>query len=264
MNCAGLEKELRGLLEAVLRENTKPMRDSLDVLDISDTAVVLEASAARLVQEAERRRIARDLHDGVVQTLTALVADLEYFRTRSLPSRDSQIVQKVETWQSLAREGLDSIRQALGSLRAANGASTSFDLLHMIEALLNGLQDEGYSIEFECPDWPAELPGAYTAQLFSIVREALVNISKHADATRITVALFHLESSLFLSIADDGKGMTQLAQMEATTRGYHQGLIGMRERAALLGGRLTLESIPGRGTRIDIEIPWEFRTKSII
>src|SRR5437588_622715 len=81
---------------------------------------VLDAPITRLVQDAERRRLARDLHDSVVQSLTALVADLDYFRLRQLAANgeaDQQVVERVETWQALARESLAAIREALGGLR---------------------------------------------------------------------------------------------------------------------------------------------------
>src|SRR6266566_8163769 len=90
------------------------MLDVLDALDAVDT------QATRMVQEAERRRIARELHDGVVQSLTALVADLEYFQTRCLPTIDQTsraVAEKVATWQELARDSLTSMRDALGGLR---------------------------------------------------------------------------------------------------------------------------------------------------
>lgn len=80
---------------------------------------VLDSPAMRQAQEAERRRIARELHDGVVQSLTALVADLEYFQTRYLPTIDQTsraIAEKVAIWQELARDSLTSMRQALGGL----------------------------------------------------------------------------------------------------------------------------------------------------
>src|SRR6266705_219023 len=94
------------------------MLDVLDALDAVDT------QATRMVQEAERRRIARELHDGVVQSLTALVTDLEYFRTRHFPKTgdmNPEVVAKLALWQELARESLTSMRQALGGLRGHGG-----------------------------------------------------------------------------------------------------------------------------------------------
>ena len=229
------------------------------MLDALDTPHALDIPAVCLAQEEERRRIARELHDGVVQSLTALVADLEYFRTRYLPSHEEesqQISEKVESWQELARESLTSMRQALGSLRATNTlADAQDDLPRAIEGLLSRMQSAGFRVEFECDNWPALLSAEYTSNLYNIVREALTNISRHANASTISVFLFCFESRLFLSIADNGVGMAQSTSSARHGSGYHQGLIGMRERAAMLGGRMTLESIPSRGTRIDIDIP---------
>jgi signal transduction histidine kinase len=157
------------------------------------------------------------------------------------------------------------MRQALGSLRegSAHGcgpaqAAGIGDLAYAIETLLARMRSAGYRVEFECDDRPTYLPGEYTSNVYAIVREALTNISKHADATIISICLFCFESHLFLSIADNGVGMARSpsgSPARERKSGYHQGLIGMRERVALLGGQLTLESVPTRGTRIDIDIP---------
>jgi len=217
---------------------------------------VLDSPATRFAQEAERRRIARELHDGVVQSLTALVADLEYFRTRCLPTigqTSREVAQKVETWQELARDSLISMRQALGGLRTPS--DLDLDLEHAILVLLNELREEGYSVAFEYDDWPTILPLEYTSNIYYIVREALTNICKHAKASSINVCMFCFEGYLHISISDDGLGMKKQIATTHANNGYHQGLIGSRERATLLNGRLTIESAQGRGTRVDVDIP---------
>ena len=98
---------------------------------------VLDSPSIRLAQEAERRRIARELHDGVVQSLTALVADLEYFQTRYLPTMDQTscaVAEKVATWHELARDSLTSMRQALGGLRQPG--DVDFDLEYAVQEVL--------------------------------------------------------------------------------------------------------------------------------
>ena len=217
---------------------------------------VLDSPASRFAQEAERRRIARELHDGVVQSLTALVADLEYFRTRYLPATSqasSEVVEKVETWQELARDSLTSMRQALGGLRKPS--ELDLGLEYAIEVILTELRDTGYTVQFECDDWPALLPLEYTSNIYYIVREALTNISKHAKASSIKVCMFSFEGYLHVSISDDGVGMKKQRVSAKANSGYHQGLIGLRERATLLNGQLGIESDPGRGTRVDVDIP---------
>src|SRR5436309_4089680 len=208
------------------------MLDVLDALDAVDT------QATRVVQEAERQRIARELHDGVVQSLTALVADLEYFRTRYLSANEEigqKIAEKVETWQELARDSLTSMRQALGGLRTPSELERGLE--YALEGLLRQMQSAGYRVEFGCEDWLALLPFEYTLNIYYIVREALTNIYKHAKASTISICMFSFEGHIYISIADDGKGMAKGASLASRGSGYHQGVIGMRERAALLGGR---------------------------
>lgn len=221
---------------------------------------VVDSPAARFVQEAERRRLARELHDSVVQSLTALVADLEYVRTRRLTSGDAdpELAARLEMWQELARDSLTSMRQVLARLRERSDAE--FDLEASIQELLTEMLNAGYTVTYECDRWPATLPYAYAANLYSVIRESLTNIRKHAAATHINIFVFCYEDWLHLSIEDNGVGMAlspfaPAFVSEQEQDGYHLGLIGLRERVAMLGGQLTLESAPGKGTRIDVSIP---------
>ena len=230
------------------------------MLEIADT------SLTRFAQEVERRRIARDLHDNVVQSLTALVADIEFFtRQFAHDGADSnqEVEEKLEAWQELARDSLTSVRQTLGDLR-----SSSFEngLEQAIQKLLDDFHDAGYTLTYECTDVPTILPPEYTMHLYSIVREALTNISKHAQASHIMLFLFTHEDRLYLSIADNGVGMKNAHQTpkgltnHKSTRthinnGYQQGLLGMQERVVLLGGQFSIESQSDRGTRIDVDVP---------
>jgi two-component system sensor histidine kinase UhpB len=217
---------------------------------------VLDSPITRLVQDAERRRIARDLHDSVVQSLTALVADLEYFRARDLAASGEagqQVAEKVEMWQALARDSLASMREALGGLRIPS--EIDMGLENALEMLLASLQSAGYRVEYECEDWPAVLPYDFTSNLYYIAREALTNIEKHANASTIHICMFGYEGHVYISIADDGNGMAKNAPVVSRGSGYHQGILGMKERAAMLGGRVTIDSAPGKGTRVDIDIP---------
>src|ERR1041384_5821629 len=110
---------------------------------------VLDTSILYCVQEAERRRIARDLHDGVVQSLTALLADLEYFRTCHLREGGGETAQelaaKVATWQELARDCLMSMRHALGGFRAGEAER---DLETLIQSLLLEMEQVGYTVTY--------------------------------------------------------------------------------------------------------------------
>jgi signal transduction histidine kinase len=219
------------------------------------TVEPIDARGVRFVQEAERKRIARELHDGVVQSLTALVADLEYFRTRRLALAEGvgqEMAEKLETWQELARSSLVSMRSTLGGLRPH--VHEAFDLSTALDSLLNELRLAGYTVTEECDDISITLPYEYASNLYYVIREALTNICKHAQASHITLFFFIQEGYLHMSIGDDGIGMLMAPQL-ATLDGYQQGLLGMRERVKLLGGHLSLESALGKGTRIDVELP---------
>ncbi len=221
-----------------------------------DSSAMLATSALHMAREAERRRLARELHDGVVQSLTALVADLEYFRTRSLPASSevsAEVAEKLLVWQELARESLLSMRQTLGGLRG--GSELEAGLEAAIAALLARFEQSGYAVVYESNDWPRFLPDEYTINIYYMVREALTNIRKHAQASRITLFLFKLEEQLHIGIGDNGIGMPISSSSSPSPAGYRQGLIGLRERAALLDGLVTIESRPGEGTQIDIVIP---------
>ncbi|HZO74251.1 MAG TPA: histidine kinase [Ktedonobacteraceae bacterium] len=221
---------------------------------------VVDSPAARFVQEAERRRLARELHDGVVQSLTALVADLELARMRRLTSGETgpEPTTRLDLWQELARASLTSMRQVLAGLREHSDAA--FDLEASIQGLLTEMLNAGYAITYECDRWPATLPYEYATNLYAIIHESLTNIRKHAAATQINIFVFCNEARLNLSIEDNGVGMqlssfSDASLSEQKQDGYHVGLIGLRERVALLGGQLMLESAPGKGTRIDVSIP---------
>lgn len=216
--------------------------------------ITMDASTTRMAQEAERRRLARELHDGVVQSLTALVADLEYFRTRRLPGSatdTAEVAEKLEVWQELARDSLLSMRQALGGLRKHTGLERGLEAA--ITTLVAEFQQDGYTMIYECSDWPQLLPDEYASNIYFIVRETLTNIRKHAQATKITLFLLKHEEHLHISIGDNGLGMPAISPT-VSAPGYQQGLIGLRERVAVLHGQLSIESAPDRGTRIDVDI----------
>jgi signal transduction histidine kinase/DNA-binding CsgD family transcriptional regulator len=218
---------------------------------------VLDSPSIRLAQEAERRRIARELHDSVVQSLITLVADLEYFQTRQLPTLDQSgqaVAGKVAAWQELARDSLTSMRQALGGLRQPG--ELDFGLEYAIQVALSELREAGYTVVFECDNWPIQLPLKYTSNIYYIVREALTNVGKHAHATSIKVCMFCFEDHLHVSISDDGVGLRKQSVVAHINGGFQQGLIGMRERTALLNGQLTIESVHGRSTCVDVDIPF--------
>jgi signal transduction histidine kinase len=241
-----------------------------------------EAKTTRLAQEAERRRIARELHDNAIQSLTALVNDMAYLRlgkhADNAGSMEDTMLSKLEEWHELAQESLFAIRQTLSGLRPQD--DQSFDLEAAVEALLTSLQHAGYLVTFESSSWPVSLPSGYASHLFYIIREALINISKHAHASTIIVSMSGFEDRLSISVSDDGIGIpsgaeqhtqttgltSALSSHKDQTNGYHQGLTVLRERVALLGGNLSFanEAITGKGTRLEVEIPLPLKNSTSV
>ena len=217
---------------------------------------VLDSPSIRLAQEAERLRIARELHDSVVQSLSALVADLEHFQTRHLPILDQTnqtIAAKVAIWQELARESLTSMRQALGELRQPGELVCGLE--YAIQMLLSEFREAGATVIFEYDTLPDQLPAEYTSHLYYIVREALTNISKHAHATSIMVSMSAFDDHLHIIIRDNGIGMNVQTATDQIYNGYQQGLIGVQERVTFMNGKLTIQSIASSGTCVDVVIP---------
>ncbi len=219
------------------------------MLELSDYVLT------RVAQEAERRRIARELHDGAIQSLSALVNDLELYRLHQFSSteHDSQALSaKLDDWHTLARASLLSMRQTLEGLRSHS--DPEFDLLVLIRSLLADMRSLGYTVTLDVSAWPAPLPFVYSSHLYYCIYEAMTNIRKHAHAQNVNVFLFTDEDTLHVSVVDDGVGLPPSPEVSPQA-GSRQGLIGLQERVSLLGGHLSLTSKPDQGTRVDIAIP---------
>jgi signal transduction histidine kinase len=206
------------------------------------------------VRKSERRRLAHDLHDTVVQPLTALLISME---TVSQPGDAEISPAQIIAWKALAREAVQSLRSTMSGLRAAPSEDVALpDLLR--HHLVPQVQSRGLPIELQCAAWPAELPSDWTTSLYLTVREALMNVEKHAHATQVMVRLRADASRLYITISDDGIGFAPKrgkGAESAATGGSGFGVAAMRDRVRHLGGRLTITSGAARGARIDIVIP---------
>jgi PAS domain S-box-containing protein len=203
------------------------------------------------IQEEERRRIARDLHDQLGQQLTALRMNLEVARIRM--DGDPAMLAQAQRTQQLA-EDLDrsidfltwELRPAaldhLGLSAALEGLVTGWAQRFEVAADFNVLGAEGIRL-------PLDVEG----NLYRIVQEALHNVVKHANATHVTVFMEYRGSEILVVIEDNGKGFDTAVFDDGHHK--HLGLVGMRERAVLAGGRLEIESTPGTGSAVIVRIP---------
>ncbi len=205
-------------------------------------------------QEEERRRLSLELHDELGQALTAISFDLAAIEKELPPELIPRIREILAETGSLVNEVDDQVRELALDLRPY-----MLDDLGLVPALrwyVNRYAKRlNIEVEFEAIDLEDRLTADMETALYRVVQEALTNVARHAQANRVSVCLERKVSTVTASIEDDGRGFDekQLAGREAPQRGI--GLLGIRERATFLGGSLSIQSHPGEGTRLAIEMP---------
>lgn len=199
------------------------------------------------VQEAERRHLARELHDEIGQLLTALRLLL-----KPGGSDPGQATDRAEEARGLVDDLLQRVRSLSFELRPA-----ALDQLGLVPALLALF--ERYTaltavlVDFKHQGAERRFSADVETAAYRLVQEALTNIARHAAVAGATVRVWTSADALHVRVADRGRGFDPQAAMAAP---HSSGLAGMRERVALLGGRLVIESRPGHGTEITAELPW--------
>jgi PAS domain S-box-containing protein len=241
--------ELRAAIEALRNEVKERRLAEASALSLADR---VQAMARRLgqAQEAERRRLAAELHDGVCSNLAAIGLNLVLLQ-RQLPLTDTA---------GMARRLSELI--ALIDEAKANAKDISVDLRPLLlddRDLLSALEEyarkfegsTGIAVEVTGADSGRRLPAEEKIALFRITQEALTNCAKHAHAKAVAIELNTDADHLALSIADDGVGI-DLIGGNGITQGL--GLLSMQERAEAIGGKWRIESAPGRGTRVMVRV----------
>lgn len=200
------------------------------------------------IQEAERARIGQDLHDELGQTQTAVL-----LRVRAIIEAKSldEARRHAEAAHAISLEAMEATR------RLARGLSPvvlkDFGLSTALERLCEDMaSSSGIEIEFHAPDDLGRFDAAIEMAVFRVAQESLVNAARHANATRVRVHLTKRESSIELTVADDGRGIAPRAAGDAKAG---LGLAGMRERVVLVGGTFHISSASGAGTAIRVVVP---------
>ncbi|MFZ1879617.1 MAG: GAF domain-containing sensor histidine kinase [Gaiellaceae bacterium] len=196
-------------------------------------------------QELERRRLARELHDETGQALTSILLGVKAIRAASTPDEAeraegevrAQIVQALQDVRALAVELRPSALDDFGLVAALERLAETFQTRSGLETLVQANVD-------------GRLPAEIETVLYRVVQEALTNVVKHAGAAHVSIVLRSRDRSVAATIDDDGRGF-----VETDVRAEALGLLGMRERLALVGGTLEVESSPESGTTIAVEVP---------
>ncbi len=202
-------------------------------------------------QEEERKRIARELHDEMSQTLTALLIALDAVREVGSPKA---VERKIVSIRGLALRAIDGIHRMIFDLRPAvlDDLGLSAAVKWYAEERLKPL---GINVHFEGDMFEVRLPTQIETALFRVAQEAITNIAKHSEAENVIIDLELGDSLITLEIEDDGKGfdMGSVSDTKESSRGL--GLLGMKERVLLLEGTLEVQSQPGSGTRVVVTVP---------
>ncbi len=208
-------------------------------------------AALSTAQEAERARLARELHDEIVQQLIALGHGVD--RVHRLLDRDpAQATERLQAMRTSITELVDELRALIGDLRPP--ALAELGLLPAVELLLDRSGEDGPDVTLVVQGDERRLAPQSELALFRIVQEAWNNIRRHAQARRADFTFAYEHDGLRVTITDDGVGFASPGEVDVPDG--HWGLRGMRERAELTGGSYEMTSTPGRGTRIHLCIPY--------
>lgn len=250
-------RRLRLQLEQMVAARTVQLLD--EIAERKQTEQLLLASRQKQrelsghledVREQERARIARELHDELGQALTVLRIDLVRVANR-LDLPPEQIRDKLNASVAMLDHIADTTRSISDNLRPG-----MLDVLGLGAAIEHHVtkfsQATGLDCRLSMNQAEFELDSRISTAIFRLLQESLTNVARHARAKHVEVQLVGLEKEILLVVQDDGVGI----QEPPSTKRSSYGMLGMRERVALLGGGLLVESEPGQGTRIEASIPY--------
>jgi signal transduction histidine kinase len=218
-----------------------------------ENVFLLRHLRARAV-EAERSRISRDLHDGILQTLLSLNIQLGVLRQKTAKT-PQQACDELTSLQKTVQQESEELRRFVTDLRPLRVESADMRelMLGFAERFRN---EQGMGVDLFIEDRNLTLPDRICRELFQIYRESLHNVKKHANASHVVVKLGQDEAKVFLVIDDNGRGFSFSGRYtsEELDR-LRLGPISIKERTRGVGGTLTVESNPGHGARLTVEIP---------
>jgi signal transduction histidine kinase len=212
--------------------------------------------AARLqsIREEERSRMAREVHDVLGQALTGIKMDARWILAR-LPEAQGAVVSRAKSMSELIDSTIHTVRRIAADLRP--GILDNLGLVAAVEWQASEFQTRtGINCRVNNTLRDAAIAAESATAVFRIFQETLTNVARHAQATAVSVDLGEQEGRIVLQVADNGRGI-DLAEV---TQSKSVGLLGMRERAAILGGDLVISGAPGQGTSVILSVPLEVPT----
>lgn len=230
--------------------------------DLNNVTRVLESARNRqllglkiiLAQEDERKRIAREIHDGLAQTMANVVLRTEITERMLSKQAYTGVKEELQELKGQARSGIEEVRKIIFNLRPM-----ALDDLGLVPTLRKFIQDyeEKTKIrtQFELVGKDTRLPSGMEVAIYRLVQEAFSNVLKHAEASHVNLEITFQQQMIKITIRDNGIGFIADNIDKKIERGSHYGLMGMRERVELLEGRLEFQSAVGAGTKVSMVIP---------
>jgi PAS domain S-box-containing protein len=212
------------------------------------------AAQQQSVREEERKRLAREIHDQLGQALTAIKIDLS-FLLRELPAGEKPPAKRTASILQLVDEAIRAVRRISTELRP--GILDDLGLVATLEWAGEDFQARtGTRCRLDLPREDIAVDPERATAIFRILQETLTNVARHADASQVEVRLAKEDGDLTLEVHDNGKGIPE----DKLSNGESLGILGMRERALLLGGEIIISGAPGQGTIVRVRIPEARRT----
>jgi two-component system sensor histidine kinase UhpB len=247
---SGADEALRDIAQELARIRSENAR-LIARLDEGERRFRLISRGVLRVQEAERARISRELHDGVGQALTALKMQLELLQQPGTQA-GSELATRLAELSSLAERALEDVRQISRLVRPQ--MLDELGLLPTLRWLARSFGRQGLAVELDHEGVDDRLDPEVETLVFRVAQEALTNAVKHARAASARVELRRQGNFLSLRIEDSGAGFDAAAVLASPDQDRSFGLRGMRDRVHLLGGRFALRSSPGSGTVVEAEV----------
>jgi len=204
-------------------------------------------------QEEERRRISIELHDGVAQWLVGANYQLQSCQAIMATGNLDEAKDDMGKLETTLDKSLKEIRSVIAGLRPP--ALEELGLVHALQQAIKEFNSDGIALKFEALGEPIRLSPSAELTIYRVVQESLNNVKKHSEATSATVKLQFTQDKVSIEVNDNGKGFDYFRTIRQATSTGHMGLLGMRERALMMGGKLKIKSKVGDGVRINLTLP---------
>jgi signal transduction histidine kinase len=210
------------------------------------------------VQEEERKRISRELHDVIAQMLSGINVRLASLKLEASVNTKG-LSRKITNAQRLVERSVDMVHRFARELRPA--VLDDLGLIPALHSYMKGFSKEtGLRVSITAFAGVEKLSNAKRTALYRVAQEALTNVARHARASKVGVTIQGLTNVIRMQITDDGKSF-EVEQMWRVKKIQHLGLLGMRERVEMVGGKFSIESSPGHGTTVQVIIPFHKRVR---